>query len=207
MFRKLIGVFTAVAAAGLLVGVAWASGDEAGSDSRSDSIALSARSDVSSSAPQETASDGTIDRPTSPSGEGSTSSTIDDRSTDNTVGSSTDVTIVDRSSTSTSLNSTTSTSLDAGSSSSTSSTIEDHSTVPVTTEPQTYDVHGAGSVTIQLVAGELVLVDAGAAAGWTIEVDESDGRDIRVEFENSDSDARFEAKTRDGEVRVEIRRD
>jgi len=57
------------------------------------------------------------------------------------------------------------------------------------------------------VAGELILVDAGAAAGWTIEVDKSDGRDIRVEFENSDSDARFEAKIRDGEVRVEIRRD
>ncbi|HSJ83428.1 MAG TPA: hypothetical protein VLA91_06385 [Acidimicrobiia bacterium] len=207
MFRKLIGVFTAVAAAGLLVGVAWASGDEAGNDSRSDSIALSAGSDVSSSAPQGTASDGTFDRPTSTSGEGSTSSTIDDRSTDNTVGSSTDVTIVDRSSTSTSVDSTTSTTLDAGSSSSTSSTIDDHSTVPVTTEPRIYDVHGAGSVTVQLVDGKLVLVDAGAAAGWTIEVDKSDGRDIRVEFENGDSDARFEAKIRDGEVRVEIRRD
>ena len=201
MFRKLIGVFTAVATAGLLVGVAWASGDEAGNDSRSDSIALSAGSDVSSSASQGTASDGTIDRPTSTRGDGNTSST------DNAVGSSTDVTIVDRSSTSTSLNSTTSTTLDAGSSSSTSSTIDDHPTVPVTTEPRTYDVHGAGSVTIQLVAGELILVDAGAAAGWTIEVDKSDGRDIRVEFENSDSDARFEAKIRDGEVRVEIRRD
>jgi hypothetical protein len=31
--------------------------------------------------------------------------------------------------------------------------------------------------------------------------------DIRVEFEDSDSDARFEAKIRDGGMRVEIRRD
>jgi len=205
MFRKLIGVVTAVAAAGLLVGVAWASGDETGEDSRSDSIPASVSSDVSSSATQATASGGTID--SRPSTSGTTPTSIDDRSTDTTVGSSTDVTIVDRSSTSTSIDSTTSTSRDEGSSSSTSSTIDDHSTVPVTTEPRTYDVHGAGSVTVQLVAGKLVLVDAEAAAGWTIEVDKSDGRDIRVEFENGDSDARFEAKIRDGEVRVEIRRD
>ena len=201
MFRKLIGVITAVAAAGLLVGTAWASGDEAGNDSRSDSIALSASSDVSSPATQATASGGTIDRPTSTRGEGNTSST------ENTVGSSTDVTIVDRSSTSTSVDSITSTSRDEGASSSTSSTIDDHSTVPITTEPQIYDVHGAGSVTVQLVAGNLLLVDAGAVTGWSLEVDKDDGRDIRVEFENGDSDASFEAKIRDGEVRVEIIRD
>lgn len=206
MFRKLIGVVTAVAAAGLLVGVAWASGDGTGTDSGSDSTALSASSDVSSPASQGTASSGTIDR-SSTSGQSSTSSSIDDRSTDNTVGSSTDVTIVDRSSTSTSVDATTSTSRGEGSSSSTSSTIDDHSTVPVTTDPRTYDMGAAGTVSIQLVSGKLVLVDVRAASGWSLEVDKDDGRDIRVEFENGDSDARFEAKIRDGEVRVEIRRD
>ena len=208
MFRKLIGVVTAVAAAGLLVGVAWASGDGAGTgtDSGSDSTALTARSDVSAPAPQGTASGGTIDR-ASPSGDTSTSSSIDDRSVDSTVGSSTDVTIVDRSSTSTSVDTTTSTSRGEGSSSSTSSTIDDHSTVPVTTDPQTYDVGAAGMVSVQLVSGKLVLVDARAASGWSLEVEKDDGRDIRVEFENGDSDARFEAKIRDGAVRVEIRRD
>lgn len=204
MFRKLIGVFTAVTAAGLLVGVAWASGDEAGNDSRSDSIAVSAGFDVSSSAPEGTASDGTINRPTSTSGESSTSSSIDDRSTENTVGSSTDVTIVERSSTSTSVDATSSTSRDEDAS---SSTIDDHPTVPVTTDPQTYDVGAAGTVSVQLVSGKLVLVDARAASGWSIEVDKDDGRDIKVEFEDGDSDARFEAKIRDGEVRVEIRSD
>jgi hypothetical protein len=181
MFRTLIGLVTAVAAAGVLVGVAWAS-DEAGNESRSDSIGSSTGSNVSASVTVGT-----------PGGDA--------------VGSSTDVTIVDGSSTSTSVDATTSTSRDDGPSSSTSSTFDDHSTVPVTTEVRTYDVHEAGSVTVQLVAGELVLVDAEAAAGWTIEVDKSDGRDIRVEFENSHSDARFEAKIRHGEVRVEIRRD
>jgi len=205
MFRKLIGVVTAVAAAGLLVGVAWASGDGAGTgtDSGSDSTALTASSDVPAPAPQGTASGGTIDR-ASPSGDTSTSSSIDDRSVDSTVGSSTDVTIVDRSSTSTSVDTTTSTSRGEGSS---SSTIDDHSTVPVTKDPQTYDVGAAGTVSVQLVSGKLVLVDARAASGWSLEVEKDDGRDIRVEFENGDSDARFEAKIRDGEVRVEIRRD
>jgi uncharacterized protein YcnI len=77
----------------------------------------------------------------------------------------------------------------------------------VTTDPQTYDVGAAGTVSVQLVSGKLVLVEARAASGWRLEVDKDDGRDIRVEFENGDSDARFEAKIRDGEVRVEIRRD
>ena len=194
MFRKLIGVFTAVAAAGLLVGVAWASGEEAGNDSRSGSAVLSASSDVSSSAPQATAAGDTIDRTSTRDG-GSTPSSIDDRSTDDTVGSSTDVTIVDRSSTSTSVDSTT-----------TTSTRGQGPTVPVTTDPRTYDVDGAGSVSVQLVSGMLVLVDARATSGWSLEVDKDDGRDIRVEFENGESDARFEAKIRHGAVRVEIRR-
>lgn len=206
MFRKLIGVFTAVTAAGLLVGVAWASGDEARDVSSSGSIAVSASSDASSSVRLGTASGATsADTRTSTSVEDRTSTSIDDRSTDNTVGA-TDVTIVDRSSTSTSVDATTSTTRDDHSST-ISSTIDDHSTVSITTEPRTYDVDGAGSVTIQLVAGQLVLVDAGAAAGWTLEVDKSDGRDISIEFENGDSDARFEAKVRDGEMRVEMRRD
>jgi len=97
--------------------------------------------------------------------------------------------------------------VDDRSAGSTSSTIDDHSTVPITTEPKSYDVNGAGSVRIQVVAGELVLLDAEAASGWSIEVDRADARDIEVEFENGDSDAEFEAKIRDGELRVEIERD
>jgi len=36
--------------------------------------------------------------------------------------------------------------------------------VPITTEPKSYDVNGAGSVRIQVVAGKLVLLDAEAAS-------------------------------------------
>jgi hypothetical protein len=201
MFRRLIGVITAVAAAGLLVGTAWASGDEAGRDSNPASSVVSGGSYGSSSVTQATASGGTIE-------DDRTSTSVEDRTVTSMADSATTRPAIENGpSTSTSLDSTTSTTRDEDSSSSTSSTIDDHTTVPVTTDPRTYDVGGAGSVSVQLVSGKLVLVDARATSGWSLEVDKDDGRDIRVEIENGDSDARFEAKIRHGEVRVEIRRD
>ena len=202
MFRKMLGVFTAVAAAVLLVGVAWASGDGARDDSSSGSVAASAAADVSSSVSlASSASDTSVDDRTSTS--------IDDSSTSAGVDADTrtSISLVGTSSTSTTLDSTTSTSMDDRSTSSTSSTVDDHSTVPITTEPRSYDVDGAGSVSIQVVAGKLVLLHAEAASGWALNVDKADARDIKMEFENGDSDAEFEAKIRDGELRVEIERD
>lgn len=201
MFRKMLGVFTAVAAALLLVGVAWASGDGARDESSSGSVAASAAADVSSSvSPASSASDTSVDDRTSTS--------IDDSSTSARVDADTrtSISLVDTS-TSTTLDSTTSTSMDDRSTSSTSSTVDDHSTVPITTEPRSYDVSGAGSVSIQVVAGKLVLLHAEAASGWALKVEKADARDIKMEFENGDSDAGFEAKIRDGELRVEIERD
>ena len=194
MFRKMLGTFTAVAAALLLVGVAWASGDDARDDSSSGSSAVSASADVSSSGSLAT---------------GSTDSSIDDNSSSTSVddNSSTSISLVDTSSTSTSttIDSTTSTSIDDNGS--TSSTIDDKQNVSITTDPKTYDVNGAGTVSLQVVAGQLVLIDVGAASGWSFELDKADSREIKVEFENGDSDAKFEAKLDNGELRVKIERD
>ena len=68
-------------------------------------------------------------------------------------------------------------------------------------------MNGAGTVTLQVVAGQLVLLDVGATSGWSLEVDKAEGREIKVEFEDGDSDAKFEAKLDNGELRVEIERD
>ncbi len=201
MFRKMLGTFTAVAAALLLVGVAWASGDDARDDSSSGSSAVSASADVSSSAALATESTGT-------SLDDNTSTSVDDNSSSTSVddNSSTSISLVDTStSTSTTIDSTTSTSIDDNGS--TSSTIDDNQTVLITTDPKTYDVNGAGTVSLQLVAGQLVLIDANAASGWSMELDKADSRDIKVEFENGDSDAKFEAKLDNGELRVKIERD
>lgn len=191
MYRKMIGVFTAVAAALLLVGVAWASGDDS-RDASSSSIAGSASSEASSSV--SVSSDVTS---TSLDDNASTSTSIDDNSR-------TSISLVDTSSTSTTVDSTTSTSMDDGS---TSTTQDDHETVPITTDPRTYDVNGSGTVSLQVVAGQLVLLEVGATSGWSLEVDKADGREIKVEFESGDSDAKFEAKLDDGELRVKIERD
>lgn len=175
MYRKMIGVFTAVAAALLLVGVAWASGDDSrDADSSSISIAGSATSEASTSM--------------------SASNDVTNTSLDDNASPSTSVED----------DSTTSTSLDDGS---TSTTQDDHQTVPSTTDPKTYEVNGAGTVRLQVVAGQLVLLDVGATSGWSLEVDKADGREIKVEFESGDSDAKFEAKLDDGELRVKIERD
>jgi hypothetical protein len=81
--RKIVGVFTAVAAALLLVGVAWASSDAAQDDSGPSSTQVSPTSDVSSTGPQAEDATGTgqEDRLTGTSIDdngGSTPTTIDD---------------------------------------------------------------------------------------------------------------------------------
>jgi hypothetical protein len=59
-------------------------------------------------------------------------------------------------------------------------------------------------VTVQITGGQLVLVDAIAATGWTLELDKADGREVKVEFESGGSDAKFEAKIDNGELRVRV---
>jgi len=191
MYKKMIGVFTAVAAALLLVGVAWASGDNSRVDNSS-SIAGSATSEAST-----TVSVSSDDTTTSLDDNASTSTGVEDNSR-------TSISLVATSCTRSTIDSTTSTSLNDDS---TSTTQDDHQTVPITTDPKTYDVDGAGTVSLQVVAGQLVLLDVGATSGWSLEVDKADAREIKVEFESGDSDAKFEAKLDDGELRVKIERD
>jgi hypothetical protein len=81
---------------------------------------------------------------------------------------------------------------------------ETRSPAPVNSDPTSYQVGGAGTVTVQIVTGQLVLIDVTATQGWSFEVDESGGRDIKIEFESGESEAEFEAKLRDGQIRIEV---
>lgn len=204
MLRKMIGVFTAVAAALLLVGAAWASGNDSQDDpgSSSGSQGTTAGASVSSSGSLVIGSTGTsLDPSTSTSIDaGSTSSSVADNST-------TSISLVDTSSTSTTIASTSSTSVDDGS---TSTTIDDNDReesrgpAPVNSGPTSHQVGTAGTVTVQIIAGQLVLIDAVAASGWSVEVDRADGREVKIEFESGGSDAKFEAKIDNGELRVKV---
>lgn len=199
MVRKMFGVFTAVAAALLLVGVAWASGDRSSDDSSSSSTDSSVTSATGSSLPESTSvTSSSIDD------NSSTSTSLDNASTSSTITNSPTSTTIDDNggSTSTTIDD------DRGT---TSTTIDDHddkdetrSPAPVNSDPTSYQVGGAGTVTVQIVAGQLVLLDATATKGWSFEVDKSGGRDIKIEFESGESEAEFEAKLRDGQIRIEV---
>jgi hypothetical protein len=125
----------------------------------------------------------------------STSSIVDNSSTSTTIddhGGSTNTTIDDHGGT-------------------TNSTVDDHddkdevrAPAPVNSDPTSYNVGGAGTVTVQIVTGQLVLLDVTATNGWSFEVDKSDGRDVRIEFQSGELEAEFEAKLRDGQIRIEV---
>ena len=81
---------------------------------------------------------------------------------------------------------------------------ETRTPAPVNSGPTTYQVGTAGTVTVQVTGGQLVLIDAIAATGWNLELDRADGREVKVEFESGGSDAKFEAKVDSGELRVRV---
>jgi hypothetical protein len=214
VLRKVLGVATAAAVGLLLVGVAWAAGDQAGDITSSGSQGTAADSSVASTdssvastaasssvATSGTASTGTsVDGTTPTSNAGSvTSTSVDDTST-------TSVSLVDTSTTSTTVGSTTSTSVGD----TTSTTVDDNDReetrgpAPVNTAPTSYQVGSSGTVTVQITAGRLILIDATAASGWTAVVDRADGEEVRVEFDNGDDTAKFEARVHNGELRVRV---
>jgi len=192
MARKMFGVFTAVAAALLLVGVAWASGDRASDDSSSGSFAssgsLATSGSVTSVSSPSVSSQVTN---TSLDDNSSTSATFDDH------GGTTNTTVDDH-------GGTTNTSDDDHDDEAEDDKDETRSPAPVNSDPTSYQVGGAGTVTVQIVTGQLVLIDVTATQGWSFEVDESGGRDIKIEFESGESEAEFEAKLRDGQIRIEV---
>jgi hypothetical protein len=207
VLRKVLGVVTAAAVGLLLVGVAWAAGDQVGDISSSGSQGTAADSSVASTAATSSvATSGTASTPTSvanttPTSNGGsvTSTSVDDNST-------TSVSLVDTS-TSTTVASTTSTSQDDGT---TGTTVDDNDReetrgpAPVNTAPTSYQVGTAGSVTVQISNGSLILIDATAASGWTAVVDRADGEEVKVEFDNGDDTAKFEARVHNGELRVRV---
>jgi hypothetical protein len=65
-------------------------------------------------------------------------------------------------------------------------------------------VGSAGTVTVQSTDGQLILIAATAAPGWETEVDRDDGERVEVEFTDGESEAEFEARVHNGELRVRI---
>ena len=184
--KKMIGVFTSIVAALSVVGVAWAGTDD--NTSMSVSAATESTTDVSV---DDSATRATVDA--------STATSLDDHGGDDDD-SSTSTSIAAATSTSASGSSATSTTV--GSSTSTSFDDNDRKTVPdgVTT----HIVPGVGSVTVEVSAGQLILVNV-SAPGWSVEHDKLESDRIELEFTNTlDAEAEFEARINDGRVEVRI---
>jgi hypothetical protein len=81
------------------------------------------------------------------------------------------------------------------------------STVPATTapapsQPTTFDVGDAGSVTVEVQDGRLTIVSATANSGWTVTKteEESDGDEIEVYFETATVRVEFKARLSSGQI-------
>jgi hypothetical protein len=142
-------------------------------------------------------------------GSQSTSSSVTSSSvTSSSVTSSTGATTMDDDSTSTTLDDHTSTTFDDDH---TSTTIDDDHTsttvreeTPPADRSVTYQVADAGTVTVLIASGQLTLLDVGANAGWSFEVEDAGGDRVRVEFDNGDDDIEFRLQFHGSELRLEI---
>ncbi len=133
-----------------------------------------------------------------------TSTSIDDSTTSTTVDDSTSTTMDDT--TSTTMDDTTSTSMED---STTSTTVDDSTSTTMGDAPtgsgsETYAVGGAASVTVSWANGTMSLGSVSVSDGWVIEKKEVRSDRVKLEFENGESDAEFEARLESGSIRVEI---
>ena len=183
MTRKLLATFTAVVAALMVVGVAWAGADRGGN------------ADLEVAAQMSASSEGTK-ASTSSSSASSTSVTTGG-------GSSTSVTTGGGSSTSVTT---------GGGNSSTSSTIDDDDDQEIEDANHleivvaiggTFQVPGVGSVMVDIDDGRLVLGNV-SAPGWSVEVEDREPDRIKIEFRNGEAEAEFEAELHHGVLQIEI---
>ena len=78
---------------------------------------------------------------------------------------------------------------------------EDHAAVADSTIIQ--DIPGVGTVSVDLVAGSLVLVSA-SAPGWSIEVEEMTPEKIVVRFRQGENEAKFKADLENDAIDIEV---
>lgn len=98
--------------------------------------------------------------------------------------------------------SSTSTTSGSGSSTSTTNTTGGSSSLP--TGSVTYNLDGAGSVTVIFANGGMTIGSINPAAGWTIEDSEQKSDEIEVELTNGDAEAELRVKINNGVLEVEI---
>ena len=90
---------------------------------------------------------------------------------------------------------------DSSSSSSTSSTTADAPAADV----RSIDAAGAGTVLVSVEGGSLRLIAATPTAGWRVEVEQSSGREVEVDFRAGTKRVQVNVEIEDGQVRERVR--
>lgn len=190
MSRKLLGIFTSITAALLVVGMAWA-GDDAGQADDDSHARITGETSLEASAETQVSATGD----TLPTGS----------STSITSGSSPSTSMTSPGSSST-------TTVTSSAGSSTSVTTGEGSSTSLVTRTEltssaggTFQVPDAGSVTVEVHAGLLVLTDV-SAPGWDIRIKDVRHDRVRIEFRKDGAKAEFEARLDSGRLDIEIRR-
>jgi hypothetical protein len=68
----------------------------------------------------------------------------------------------------------------------------------------TYNLDGAGTVTVVFANGQISIGSINPAAGWVVEDSEQKGDEVEVELTNGDSEARLRVRVNNGQLEVEI---
>ena len=192
MFRTSIAIVTSVLAALLVVGVAWAGSGETPDSSlvRVDSSAETevemTSSSVAGNGSTSTTVDDDGDRTSTSEADASTSTSIDD---DDDRGPTT---TLDR-------DGLTSTSVDDNDDN------DDNDSIVLSDQMLEFDVSGAATVTLQVVAGRLLLVDVSVSADWHQEIQRVESDEIELRFEKGDSRAELEVEIEEGMIEWEIK--
>ncbi len=194
MHKRTLATIGGVLAATLLIaGIAWASGsDDSSPGSTTPSTSTSLDDNGSSSSVAGNSSSTSLGGVTSTTIENNTSSTIDD---DDTTSSTVD---------DEDLNDDRDKGDDDQNEAEGRPGGDDDTAVAVSDGTHTYQVAGAGSVTINVTNGVLVLTDVQPNSGWTSEVDKARSDRVKVKFRNGESEAEFEAEIEHGGITVNI---
>ena len=103
--------------------------------------------------------------------------------------------------TSTTVDDATSTTLDD----STSTTVGGPGTTTPADEIRTIDANDAGVVVVAVEGGSLRLVAATPSTGWRVEIEQSAGREIEVDFRSGSKRVQVNVELEDGHVRERVR--
>jgi len=197
MARTMLGVFTAVAAALLLVGVAWAGTDGAGEEMSATDATIATVPDQQVTTP--TAAE---DRAVNEIGDDTTSALISEEDEDDDTASAL-ISEEDEDDDTASASISEEDEDDDTMSASISEEDEDESHEIFEDQLVVYDIPGVGSVTVEIVAGRLELVNV-SAPGWDVEVKTADPDEVEVKIRNGSDEVEFEAEIERGKIKIEI---